>query len=133
MHSAYIDKSMKILNFSNVEQLIFYDQKAQKALPVHMFSLFEQWRLAQRVPFLKQLGRQALLDFLNGLTEDDINALEVYFDEKIIVEKLNYSIVHNLTVPLNEFSICKALCEIEGFGYFSTWMDDNFLYITFWR
>jgi hypothetical protein len=133
MMNAYCDKSMKILNFSNVEELIFYDRQAQNALPIHMFSLFEQWRLAQRIPALKQLGRQALLDFLNGLTGDDLVALEKHFDEKIIVEKLNYSIVHNLTIPLNDSSLCEALCEIEGFGYFSTWRDADFLYISFWR
>lgn len=124
---------MKILNFSNVEQLIFYDREVQKILPIHMFSLFEQWRLSQRMPFLRQLGKQALLDFLNGLTDEDIAVLEGYFDEKIIVERLNYSIVHNLVVPLNDSSLCKALCEIEGFGYFSTWRDEDFLYMTFWR
>lgn len=124
---------MKILNFSNVEDLIFFDQDVQKSLPIHMFSMFEQWRLAQRMPFLRQLGRQALLDFLNGLTDDDIVMLEGYFGEKILVERLNYSIAQNVTIPLNQSSICDALCAIEGFGYFSTWRDEDFLYITCWR
>ena len=121
------------MNFSNVEELIFYDQQIQKVLPSHMFSIFEQWRLGQRLPFLKQLGRQAILDFLNGLTDEDIGLLESYFGEKIIVERLNYNIVQNLVIPLNETSLCKALCDLAGFGYFSTWRDADFLYISFWR
>ena len=125
---------MKYLNFSNVEELIFQDRDAQKVLPPHMFSLFEQWRLAQRVPFLRELGKQALLDLLGGLNdEEDIPVLEEYFGEKIIVERLNYNVAENIRIPLNESTICKELCDIEGFNYFSTWRDKDFMYISFWR
>lgn len=125
---------MKYLNFSNVEELIFQDRDAQKVLPAHMFSLFEQWRLAQRVPFLRELGKQALLDFLGGLSdEEDIPTLEEYFGEKIIVERLNYNVAESIRIPLNESTICKELCDIEGFNYFSVWRDEDFIYISFWR
>lgn len=124
---------MKYLNFSNVEELIFYDREAQKALPAHMFSLFEQWRLGQRLPMLKDIAKQAALDFLNSLEDEDVTALEEYFGEKIIVERLNYNIAQSLRIPLNESTICNLLCDIEGFVYFSTWRDADFLYITFWR
>lgn len=124
---------MKYLNFSTVEELIFYDREAQNLLPPHMFSYFEQWRLAQRVPFLRDIGKRALLDFLNGLEDEDVSILEQYFGEKIFVERLNYSIVTNVRIPLNESTLCKELCEIEGFNYFSTWRDGDFLYISFWR
>lgn len=120
------------MNFSNAEELIFYDQQVQKVLPAHMFSIFEQWRLAQRMSFLKQLGRQAILDFLNGVTDDDLAILEEYFGEKIIVEKLNYRIVTHIAVPLDS-DVCQVLCDIEGFNYFSTWRDENNLYMTLWR
>ena len=98
-----------------------------------MFSLFEQWRLAQRVPFLRDIGKQALLDFLNGLEDKDIATLEEYFGEKIFVERLNYSITTNLQIPLNESTLCRELCEIEGLNYFSTWRDEDFLYVSCWR
>jgi hypothetical protein len=125
---------MKHLNFSNVEELIFYDRDVQNKLPPHMFSVFEQWRLARRVPFLRDLGKQALLDFLSGLNEEeDVLILEEYFGEKIIVERLNYNVVENIQVPLNESTICKELCEIEGFNHYNVWRDADFLYISFWR
>ena len=124
---------MKYLNFSTVEELIFHDRSIQNRLPPHMFSLFEQWRLAQRVPFLRDIGKQALLDFLNGLEDEDIAVLEEYFGEKIFVERLNYSITTNVRIPLNESTLCRELCEIEGFNYFSTWRDEDFLYVSCWR
>lgn len=121
------------LNFSNVEELVFYDKALQNLLPIHMFSVFEQWRLAKRIPFLKEIGKQAILDFLNNLTEADLHTLEHYFDDKIVIEKLNYSIVLNFKVPLFDSKMCEELCGVEGFNYFSTWRDDEYLYISFWR
>lgn len=124
---------MKYLNFLNVEELVFYDKELQQRLPMHMFSLFEQWRLAQRVPFLREMGKQAMFDFLNGLDEDHLAILEEYFGEKIIVEKLNYNIAQNFRIPLNDTTLCRELCEVEGFNYYSMWRDEDFLYISFWR
>lgn len=121
------------LNFSNIEELIFYDRTAQGLLPVELFSLFEQWRLAQKIPALRGLGKQAVLDVLNALTEEHILSLEEYFGEKITLEKLNYSVVKNLSLPLEEIDLCQELCELEGFDYFSTWRDEEKVYISFWR
>lgn len=124
---------MLYLNFSNAEELIFWNTKVQNALPPHMFSIFEQWRLAKRVPYLKPMGKQAVLDFLNTLTDDEIEILEDHFGEKIVVEKLNYSVAMNIKIPLNDTKVCEELCKVEGFNYFSTWRDDEFLYLVFWR
>lgn len=121
------------LNFSNVEELIFYDKEAQKMLPSSYFSLFEQWRIAKRLPMLKDIGKQALLDFLNGLTDADIESLELYFGESLAVERLNYSIAQNVKIPIEEGKICQELCDIQSMNYFSTWRDEEFLYVSFWR
>jgi len=125
---------MIYLNFSTVEELLFYDRDAQKHLPMHMFGLFEQWRLAKMMPMLRDLGKAALLDVLNGLTDSDVASLEEYFNDRIFLEKLNYSIVRNIKVPLkDQQEICKNLCELEGFNYFSTWRDSEYLYLSLWR
>ena len=60
------------LNFSNAEELIFFDTEVQNLLPPTMFSIFEQWRLAKRISYLAPMGKQAVLDFLNMLTDDDL-------------------------------------------------------------
>lgn len=122
---------MLYLNFSNVEELIFWNTDIQKLFPEHMFSLFEQWRLAQLHPFLRELGKQAILDFLNSLTDEDIDVLEEYLGEKIVVERLNYNIAINIKMPISK--ACEKLCEVEGFNYFSTWRDDEHLYLSCWK
>jgi hypothetical protein len=95
--------------------------------------LFEQWRLAKRMPFLREIGRQAVLDLLNSLTQEEIAALEIYFEDKIVVEKLNYSVAINLKVPLSDSLVCQELCRLEGFRNLSTWRDDEHLYVSLWR
>ena len=122
---------MKILNFSNVEEIIFYDKNLQNILPNHMFNYFEQWKLSQRFPYLKKIGKLAVLDFLNNINDNEIEILENYFGERVVVERLNYNISENLKIPLD--NMCDALCKIESFNYFSTWRDEKFLYISFWR
>jgi len=121
-------------NFSNIEKLIFYNKEAQQILPPSYFSIFEQWRIAKRLPMLGGIGKQAVLDLLNSLTEEDVKTLEIYFGDKILVQKLNYNITRNIKIPLAESAeICNKLCEITDFNYFSTWRDDEHLYISFWR
>jgi hypothetical protein len=121
------------LNFSNVEELIFFDEEIQNLLPDDMFSIFEQWRMAKRIPFLKAIGKQAILDFLNLLNDKNIEILEDYFGEKIYVEKIDYSLVKNFKIPLSNSAVCEELCKITDMLYYSTWRDDEFIYISFWR
>ena len=121
------------LNFSNAEDLIFYDLEAQQVLPIEMYSFFEQWRISKRIPYLKAIGQQAILDFLNVLNDEHIQALETYFKEPIFVERLNYSVAENIKIPLENSSICQELCKVFDFNYYNTWRDDKFLYVSFWR
>jgi len=125
---------MQYINFSNVEKIIFENsEEIKKFLPPYYSSFFEQWKLGQQLPILKQVGRSAMLDFLNHIREEDIKKLEEFFGERIIIEKLNYSTVKNLKIPLSQKEVCQKLCEVIGFNYFSTWRDDEHLYISFWR
>lgn len=125
---------MPHINFANVEQLIFENaEEIQPLLPPYYSSFFEQWKLGRQLPMLKQVGRSAMLDFLNHISEDDIAKLEEFFGERIVVDKLNYSTVQNLQIPLDQKDICQKLCEVVGFNYFCTWRDDDYLYVSFWR
>lgn len=124
---------MKNINFSNVEEIIFFDRQAQNVLPPHYFSLFEQWRLAQRFTYLRELGKQAIIDFLQSITDEEIELLEGYFDEKVFIEKLSYNVAVSRDISLNQSAICETLCGVEGFPYYTMWRDEYMLHITFWR
>lgn len=119
------------INFSNVEELILVDRELVNSLNPELFSYYEQWRLAKQFPFMRQLGKAAMLDFMNALRPEDIQKIEEVFGERVFVEKLHYDIVRNVKIPLDK--LCDELCEVIGFDYCATWRDDQYLYISFWR
>ena len=100
---------MIYLNFKNVEELIFNNKEVQNLLPIDFFNYFEQWRLAQRFPMLKQVGKSAILDFLNGLKDEQADILSDYFEERVVIEKLYYNLSQNRTISLSEGNICDFL------------------------
>jgi len=124
---------MKYINFNNAEELIFQNEEIKYLLPSYYWNYFEQWKMGKMMPMLKQVGKAAVLDFLNHIKDEDVEKLEEYFGERIVVEKLNYSAVFNVKIPLSETSICQKLCGFENFNYFNTWRDEEYLYIVFWR
>lgn len=122
------------INFSNAEELVFEDRELQRLLPPDFFSIFEQWRLGRQMPMLRNIGKQAILDFLNTVEEEHIRILEKYFQDKVVVEKLDYSLVKNIKIPLDDpEKVCEKLCGINGNFYYSTWRDSTNLYISLWR
>lgn len=80
------------------------------------------------------MGKHSILDFLNNITDEDVEKLETYFGERIVIERLNYSTVLNLKISLKDNpKVCDELCDVEGFNYLTTWRDEDYLYISFWR
>ncbi|CAE7860279.1 unnamed protein product [Symbiodinium microadriaticum] len=67
-----------------------------------MFSYFEQWKMGKQMPFLKQIGKSAMLDFLNNLNDEHISILEEYFGERVVVERLDYSVATSIEVTMSE-------------------------------
>lgn len=124
---------MITLNFHNVEELIFYDRALQKRLPAHYFSLFEQWRLSIQMPMLRELGKKAVLDFLEQVGAEEILVLEEALGDKIEVERLNYRTVAHISVPLSDTKSCTCIAGFADFRQATTWRDDEQLHITFWR
>lgn len=120
------------IDHSNIEKLIFENNSIHRLFPSYCLNYFEQWKMGIRFPFLKSLAKQAMLDFLNDLS-NHLDLLEKIFKDQVIVEKLHHEIVLNLKVPLDKVEICNKLCEINIFNYFTTWRDDQYLYISFWR
>lgn len=82
--------------------------------------------------FLRGISKAAILDFLNNLNENDIAILEEYFQERVFIERLNYSVAMNKELSLDQ-DCCDELCSIEGDFYFSTWRNKDKVHITFWR
>jgi hypothetical protein len=116
------------LNLQNVEELIFHDNKVQDLLPDFNY-LFYQWRLARLSSTLKALAKRSLIDFLNGLTNEHLELLAIYFGTKVTLDKVDSHIVRNYIFEIDKIDLDK----VEGYQNFSVFRDKDRLYICFWR
>ena len=123
--------SMVLINLANIEELIFSDNNVRVLLS-DLRHIFDQWLLSQRVPTLRSLRLRSFMDLINSLTKDHVRKLEEYFQDSIALDKLDYHIVKNVTLPLN-FDANKELSDFVGFGSFSVSRDAEQIYISFWR
>lgn len=119
---------MIVLNLTNIENLIFYDNKVKAKLP-EFSDTFKQWAFAKQFPNFRQLVKRTLSDFLENLSEQHIETLSQHFHTTISIDNLDYHIVKNHTLNLlNTTHIQEAI----GFTPSISRNKDD-IYITFWR
>lgn len=117
-----------ILNLQNIETLIFLDSKIKNLLP-EFSMLFEQWKISKRVPGLKTMGQQCLIDLLNSLENEQLLKLEEYFGEGIVVEPIDAKLIANHEFDL----VTDKLCSFEGYQDFCISRKKDKIKITFWK
>jgi len=123
---------MIVINLQNVEELIFFDKETYKLFPDSKV-YFDQWMLAQRIPSLRSLGKRSVIDFLNSITNEEMEALERYFEDSVVLELIDYHIVktHSFNVDDVEKELNSA--SIVGYNNFNVSRNKNIVNITFWR
>lgn len=122
---------MVLLNLQNIEELIFFDNTVHTLLS-DLRHIFDQWLLSKRVPTLRSLRLRSLMDMLNSLNNEHIRKLEEYFQDSIALDKIDYHIVRNVTLPLN-FNTDKELSDFVSYGNFSISRSAEQIYISFWK
>jgi hypothetical protein len=120
---------MLTINIANVEELVFYDANIHKLFP-EFSQMFKLWKSG--VVFgIKSLSKQILLDFLNSINNTHIEILKNYFKMDVRVDNIDYHLVKDFKVPISDADC--AICGLKGYRNFTTYRDDNYLYICFWR
>jgi len=117
------------INLQNIEQLLFFDKKAQALLP-EFRHFFDQWQLGQRIPGMKTLGQRSVLELLNSLNENHLRKLEEYYADTILLDKVDHRLVAHHEWPVDE---ADGLCEFAGYRDFCLGRDKDRIYISFWR
>lgn len=118
------------INLKNIEELIFYDKKIQEMFP-EMKHYFDQWSLGQRIPGLKTLAKRSVLDCLNSLNQKHVSKLEEYFNDTIILDKIDNRIIVNF--DSHNFDLDKDLCQFSGYKDFCLSRNGEKIVATFWR
>lgn len=122
---------MLVINLSNVENLIFMDAKVRSLLP-DLRHVFDQWLMAQRIPYLRSIRRRSLMDFLNSISDEHVAILEEHFQDSVVLAKIDYHIVRNLTAPIMEFE--KELNRLDSyFQNIAISRDESSTYLSMWR
>jgi len=117
-----------ILNLQNLEELVFFDKKIWSLFPEFRY-LFEQWGLSKRVPGMQNLGKRSLIDFLNSLEKEHLDKLEEYFQDIILLDKIDYHTIQNYNGDVE--NIQSDLCKFEGFFDFVAYRKGKQLNLTF--
>jgi hypothetical protein len=115
------------INLKNIEELIFFDKKIQQVLP-EFKHFFDQWLIGKKVPGLAEMSTKSVLGLLEAIQEDHIRKLEEYFDQKILVVKINTNLVKNVSLDLDE-----NLCGFIEYKDFCAYRNKDELFLSFWR
>ncbi len=117
------------INLGNVEELLFWDRNVQALLP-ELTHEFQQWTLGQQVPSLRHLGKKAVIDALNKIGKH-LEVLEQYFGSAINVEILDYGVVKDVVVGVEDAE--SELCKLEGFPHLAISRIGGRIYVSTWR
>ena len=100
------------LSLSNVEELVFSNKRVVASLPQYK-SLFDSWLLSKRVSHLRNLGHRAILDFLESVSEDEVEIISIVNNIDLHYQKRSFKRYKNLNSKINEVE--KDLLNVSNF------------------
>ena len=83
------------IGFHNVAELIFQNSLVKSSLPKYKH-LFDSWELAQKIPQMKSLGIRSILDFINSITDKDIEKISEIFKFPVEIMKMELNPYKNV-------------------------------------
>jgi len=92
------------IGFHNVAELIFQNNLVKNSLPKYKH-LFDSWELAQKIPQMRSLGIRSVLDFINTITEKDIEIISEIFKFPIEIMKIELNPYKNVTGNIQDFEL----------------------------
>lgn len=116
------------INLSNIEKIIFSNEALKKKIP-EFVPYFEQWNLAKNFSFLKQMGKQAVLDVLSNLNERHEEIISDFFNDFITINKTYSKSIDFCDCNLNDYDLC--LNKLNGNLFIHRNKDKIFLGV--WR
>ena len=116
------------INLNNIEKLIFLNPEARSYLSDLLYILM-QFDVYYHLPGLTSMRNRVKLNLLNALTQEHLDKLEKVFGDTVIIDRIDYKIVKNISFPLYE----PPHIDKINFNNFCVYRDENTVNITFWR
>lgn len=92
------------IGFHNVAELIFQNSLVKSSLPKYKH-LFDSWELAQKIPQMKSLGIRSILDFINSITDKDIEKISEIFKFPVEIMKMELNPYKNVVGNVDDFEL----------------------------
>ncbi len=121
---------MIVLKLMTVENLLFKNKSLIKQFP-EFSSYYQQWLLAQRVPFLRDMGKKAILNLLNNLNENHLDIISQHYEDNVKLEKFNHNIIVNFKSTIDNLE--DELNSRQEVGNPLIYRENDQVYISFWR
>ncbi len=120
-----------LIDLNNIEELIFYNQEIQVSLP-EFKPYFDSWRLSVQAPYLRNLGKRAMIDFMQEIQPIHISIIESILKIKISFDKLDYHSVKNIQFNIEDDYV-NELNNLNWVGDICIHRTSNQIYISYWR
>jgi hypothetical protein len=118
------------INIQNIEKIIFYDKKIWEHIP-ELKNFYNQWCLSQKALGMRDIGKRAVINFMEQLNDNHISKLEKYFGETILIDKIDHNIL--ICMSLDKSAIEQTLCKYDNYKDFFITRNKNQVSICFWR
>ncbi len=119
------------INLQNIEELLFKNSKIKNLLPEFQH-FFDNWAISYRMPALKTIRKQSLINLLNSLNEEHVEKISKFLGDIVIVEQLDYHIIKNFKFSVNDF-IERELTNYNSYTNIAVSRTADNLYISLWR
>lgn len=123
---------MTNINISNLEKIIFSDQKVQEYLRCELPELYGEW---QNILFTNNHSQKMKFNikFLSYFFKDKVlNDIEKIINTKINVDYIDVNLVKHYDISIENLASLNFL-EIQDYKFFSLYRKDKNIYVTTWR
>ncbi len=112
--------------------MVFFNSELKKLLSDDFQTTFNSWALSQKDPALRAFAQKMLILFVNQVKEKHIKIMSEYFNEEVVVERINTNVATH-----SEFSIHEAEEKLRSQPIlkeaFFAYREGEQLYLSFWR
>lgn len=121
---------MPILDFQTAQDIVFSSQEMRRLLPAHS-ALFDFWLSSVQAPALRQIGRRAILDFLQNVTPEEMGMLSRHLGQDLSIDSPDHRIAKDVRCGCEE--LASTLAASDGYAHFAITRGKEEVKVCFWR
>lgn len=118
-----------ILDLNNVEQLVFNNKKVIASLPQHK-QIFDNWLLSKRVPAFRNLEQKSCFDFLQNVTEEELEIISIINNMEI--DKVE-SLARSVKINAKPEQLEMLLNRVSNFDGFCCYRNKDEVQVYLWK